>query len=94
MNRRLNTVLFVLGATVVNIVVMTLIFLVLLVLFARFVAPGLPTTVNQIMFLVIFLVSVVSAYVFYHQFMRYLGKRYDLAKYFGPLFGKDKHPPQ
>ncbi|TVR70270.1 MAG: hypothetical protein EA427_06225 [Spirochaetaceae bacterium] len=93
MNRRLNSVLFVLAATVANILAMTVLFLVLLVLFARLVAPSLPTQVNQIMFLVLFIVSVVGTYVIYHRVMRVLMKKYDMQKYFGPIFGKERHPP-
>ena len=42
MNKKLNTVLFILGATLFNIVVMIILFFVLMVIFARFLAPALP----------------------------------------------------
>ena len=93
MNRRLNSILFVMAATVANIVVMMLLFTVLLVVFARLIAPSLPPQVNQIMLMVLFVVSVVATYVIYHRVVRRLGERYDLQKYFGPIFSKDRHPP-
>lgn len=90
MNRRLNSVLFIIAATVANVLMMIVIFGVLLVLFARFVAPMLSPGVNQILLLVLFVGSVVLTYVLYHRLMRWLSRRYDLEKYFGPLFGRDK----
>lgn len=93
MNRRLNSVLFVLAATIANILAMVVIFALLLVIFARFIAPALPTQVNQVMFLVLFLVSVVGTYVIYHRVMRMLMNKYDLRKHFGPVFGREQHPP-
>jgi membrane protein implicated in regulation of membrane protease activity len=88
MNKRLNSVLFILGATIANIIVMILVFAVLMVIFARFVAPLLTPMVNQIILLVLFIGSVVITYVLYHRLMRYLSQRYNLEEYFGPLFGK------
>lgn len=90
MNRRLNSVLFILAATVVNIVAMVVIFGVLMVLFARFAAPNLSPQVNQILLLVIFVGSVVLTYVLYHRLMKWLAAKYPLEKYFGPVFGKEK----
>ena len=88
MNKRLNSILFILAATIVNIVAMVLIFGVLMVLFARFLAPQLPPGANQIILLVLFVGSVVLTYVLYHRFMRWLSNKYNLEQYFGPIFGK------
>jgi membrane protein implicated in regulation of membrane protease activity len=93
MNRRINSVLFVIAATIANIVVMMILFVVLLLVFARFFAPSLPPQANQIMLMVLFVGSVVATYVIYHRVVRRLGEQYDLQKYFGPIFGKDRHPP-
>lgn len=94
MNRRLNSILFILAATIVNIIAMVLIFGVFMILFARFIAPHLAPSVNQIVLLVIFVGSVAITYVLYHRLMKWLSRRYPLEKYFGPVFGKDRHPPQ
>lgn len=88
MNKRLNSVLFILAATVANIIAMVVIFGVLMVLFARFLAPHLGPGTNQIILLVIFVGSVILTYVLYHRFMRWVSGKYDLEQYFGPLFGK------
>ncbi len=88
MNKRLNSVLFILGATVANIVVMTILFLVLLVLFARFLAPVLPPWANQLGLLLLFVGAVVGTYLLYHRFMKWLSEKYPLEHYFGPLFSR------
>lgn len=89
-NKRLNSVLFILAATVGNIVVMTVSFFLLLILFARFAAPSLPAWANQIGLLVIFVGAVVGTYFLYHAFMKYLQKRVKLEEHFGPLFNRRK----
>ena len=88
MNKRLNSVLFILVATIVNIVAMVLIFGVLLVAYARLLAPMLSAEINQILLLVLFIAAIVLTYVLYHQLMKWLSKRYQLEQYFGPLFGR------
>ncbi len=90
MNKKVNTLLFILGATVLNIVVMTVLFFIFLVLFARFVAPALPPGANQIILLVLFIAAVVVTYFLYHRFMRFLTTKYPLDEYMSPLFGKKK----
>ncbi|MFO8042963.1 MAG: hypothetical protein R6U25_07165 [Alkalispirochaeta sp.] len=90
MNKRLNSVLFIIGATVANIVSMVVIFAAFMVLFARFLAPHLAPGANQIILLVLFVGSVIITYVLYHRFMKWLGEKYNLQDYFGPLFGKGR----
>lgn len=86
MNRKLNTVLFILGATVANIIVMMVIFLVLFVLFGRFLAPQIPGNIGVYVLMVLFIVSIIVTYFIYHRVVRWLSSKYDLEKYFGPIF--------
>ncbi|MFP4151506.1 MAG: hypothetical protein ACLFR8_03685 [Alkalispirochaeta sp.] len=90
MNKRINTVLFIIGATIFNIIAMVVIFFVLMVVFARFIAPSLPPGANQIILLVLFVASVAATYLIYHRLMRWLVVKYDLEAYMSPLFGKKK----
>lgn len=90
MNKRLNTALFILGATIFNIVVMVILFVVLMVVFARFIAPALPPGANQIILLVLFVASVAITYVIYHRLMRWVSTKYDLETFMSPIFGKKK----
>ncbi len=86
MNKRLNSVLFILGATIANIVVMSVLFLTFFLFFARFLAPAFPVWANQVTLLAIFIGTVLLTYYLYHRFMRWLSGKYPLEHYFGPLF--------
>ncbi len=86
MNKKANTLLFVLGATIANVIVMMVIFLVLFVLFGRFVAPHLSPQMNQIIMLVLFIAAIVLTYVIYHRAVKYLTTKIDMDKYFDPIF--------
>jgi uncharacterized SAM-binding protein YcdF (DUF218 family) len=86
MNKRVNTVLFILGATVGNIIIMMVIFLLLFVLFGRFLAPQIPPNIGVYVLMVLFIVSIVATYFIYHRVVKWLSNTYDLEKYFGPIF--------
>jgi hypothetical protein len=86
MNKKANTLLFVLGATIANVIVMMAIFLVLFVVFGKFVAPHLSPQANQIIMLVLFIGAIVLTYVIYHRVIGYLSKKIDMDKYFDPIF--------
>lgn len=88
MNKRVNTILFVLGASVINVVLMLALFLALFVLFARFLAPSLSAGLNQLIMVVIFVVSIAATYFIYHRMVRWLSTKIDFDKYFDPIFGK------
>lgn len=90
MNKKTNTILFILGATVGNIVLMLAIFLGLFVLYGRFIAPNVDTTVNQIIVFVIFIGSVALTYFIYHRIIKLLSKKFDLDKHFDPIFRSKK----
>ncbi len=88
MNRKMNTVLFVLGATVVNVLLMVVLFLILFVLFARFVAPAMAPEAGQFVLLALLLVSIAGTYFIYHRLIVVLQQKVDMEKYFDPIFGK------
>jgi uncharacterized SAM-binding protein YcdF (DUF218 family) len=86
MNKRLNTLLFIVGATIGNILVMMLIFLVLFVVFGRFLAPNIPPNVGVYILMALFIVSIVATYFIYHRVVRWLSNKYELENYFGRIF--------
>ncbi|MFP4329530.1 MAG: hypothetical protein ACLFP6_02315 [Spirochaetaceae bacterium] len=88
MNKRVNTILFVLGASVVNVILMLALFLALFVLFARFLAPSLSPGLNQLIMVVIFVLSIGATYFIYHRMVRWLSTKIDFGNYFDPIFGK------
>lgn len=86
MNKKLNSVLFILGATVVNVGIMIAMLLLLATLYARFLSGVFGQGGAQVALIIIFFLSVASSYLFYHLFIKWLSKRVDMDKYFDPIF--------
>jgi cytochrome b subunit of formate dehydrogenase len=90
MNKKFNTVLFILGATVLNMILMILLFLIGFVLYGWALAPKFSAEVNTIVLLFLFLASVIGTYFLYHRLMRFFSSHLDFEKYFSPLFSIKK----
>jgi len=86
MNKRLNTILFILGATVFNILITVLSFLLLLIVYARFLLRLLPEGTQTWSFPIIFIASLAIAFIVYRYSLRFLMSKIDMEKYFDPLF--------
>ncbi len=84
--KKLNSVLFVLVATLVNLLVMIAVFLLLSMLYGSFLAPQFSQAAGQVAVILIFFISVVTSYFFYHFFVKWLSKRIDMDRYFDPIF--------
>lgn len=86
MNKKANTALFILGATVVNILLM----IVLIIIGFAIISAILPAKTNpqlaSILFLVVFLASIAGSFFIYHRVIQFLSKRIDMEKYFHPIF--------
>lgn len=93
MNKRLNSILFIIAATIANIVVMMVLFLVLTLLYAQLLAPRLSPGTNQFVLLVLFVGSVIATYIIYHRVMKWASARYALEEHFVPLFGSSHRRP-
>lgn len=85
-NRKLNSVLFVLGATVMNILVMIGAFAILFMLHIRFLAPLVSQDLSLWITVGILIVSILMSYFLYHLFIKWFSRRVDMEKYFDPLF--------
>ena len=86
MNKKVNTILFILGATVFNIIVTILSFLALLVLYAKVLIPILPDKAHMCSFPLLFLLSLAVAFIVYRRVLNYIMKKVEMEKYFDPLF--------
>jgi hypothetical protein len=93
MNKRVNTILFILGATVFNIIITILSFLVLLIIYAKTIMRVLPENAQTWSFPFIFIAALAVAFFAYRYALRYLLKRIEIEKYFDPIF-VSKHRKQ
>jgi uncharacterized membrane protein (DUF485 family) len=87
-NKKTNTWLFILGATVFNILITIISFVVLLAIYAKFIMPRIPGEGAAWGFLIIFIAALVLSFVLYRVILKHLLKRFDVEKYFDPIFGR------
>ncbi|GHT64546.1 hypothetical protein FACS1894110_04420 [Spirochaetia bacterium] len=88
MNKKTNTWLFILGATVFNILITIISFFVLLLIYARFIIKFIPEAGQAWGFPIIFIGAIALSFVLYRVILKYLLKRFDVEKYFDPIFGR------
>jgi divalent metal cation (Fe/Co/Zn/Cd) transporter len=88
MNKRMNTLLFVLGATLFNIIVTVASFLLLLAAYQNLLGNRLPpdAQVHTWSFLLVFIAAIVISFVAYRLTINQLLKKIDMDRYFDPIF--------
>jgi hypothetical protein len=86
MNKKLNTLLFIVGATAFNILT-TLLFLFLLgFIYIYFIMRFLPPEAQSWPFVIIFIGALALSFVVYRIVIRILMNRVDVDKYFTQVF--------
>ncbi len=92
MSKKTNSVLFILIATVVNILITLLCLFILLVVYARFIAPLLPAESTAWGVPIIFVGAIVLSFLIYRAGIKFFSKKIDIEKHFDPLFGRRRPP--
>jgi hypothetical protein len=90
MNKKVNTVLFLLGATVFNLLVMFILIVLFLVLISVVFRGSLNPTVISILMILVFIGSIAASFFIYGRLVRWLSRKIDMDKYFMPLFRRKK----
>lgn len=88
MNKQMNTILFTIGATIFNLITMGILIIVPLVLIAVIFRGSLGPSALPIIGLVLFFGALIANFFIYGWVMRKISAKYDLNKYFEPLFKK------
>jgi len=86
MSKKTNTLLFILGGTVFNIIVTVLCFIFFLFIFTRFLFPHLPDGSIAWMLPINFAASIAASFLVYRQTIKLIMKKVDMEKYFVPIF--------
>ena len=86
MNKKLNTVFFILGATLFNIIIAIASFILLTILYVRFIMVIMPEQSHGWGFTFIFIASLVISFFVYRYVLKFMLKKIDVDKYFDPLF--------
>ncbi|MDR0785381.1 MAG: hypothetical protein LBE74_05795 [Treponema sp.] len=85
MNKKVNTLLFILGATVVNIIIFVIVFFALLLLYGKLLASRVGPEVNQWATALIFVITIALSFIIYNRFIKIFTNKVDMDKYFDPL---------
>ncbi|MDR0718496.1 MAG: leader peptide processing enzyme, partial [Treponema sp.] len=93
-SKKTNTLWFILGATIFNILVAIISFVVLFILFARILVPRLPESAVTWSFPVIFIGAIALSFVVYRIVLKQLLKRINVEKHFDPIFGPRRSGPR
>lgn len=86
MNKKVNTILFILGATLFNILVVIISFIILMFLYGRYIMKFVPQESHQWSFVFIFIVSIIISFLVYRYLLKLILKKIDIGEYFDPLF--------
>nr|AGS53650.1 hypothetical protein [uncultured bacterium contig00086] len=93
MSKKTNTVLFILGGTVVNILITIICFFILMIIYGR-IYTIFPEGSEAWMLPVIFILSIVASFFVYKALIKFISKKIDMEKYFDPIFGSRRQPPR
>jgi len=85
LNKKVNTALFILGATLVNMLMIFVLFF-LLILLAGLLIPEPGQSTAQIIFFVVFIGSIAVSFFIYNKLIKWLTNKIDMEKYFHPIF--------
>ncbi len=94
MNKKANTVWFLLGATVFNLLVTIISFIVLLALYGWLIVPKLPESAGASGVPVIFIASFVIAFFVYRAALKVFMKKFDAENKLDPLFAPRRGQPK
>ena len=86
LSKKTNTILFILGATLFNILVTVAVFLLLLAVYTNFLMRRLGESVNAWSVPLIFIASIVISFAVYRSTLNLLLKKIDMDRYFDPIF--------
>ena len=90
MNKKTNTLLFILAATLANITVTLISFLVFYLLYAVLLSPRLPPDSVIWCLALIFLAALVVSFLVYQALLKLFIKKVDVQKYFASIFNTKK----
>ncbi|MDR1900993.1 MAG: leader peptide processing enzyme [Treponema sp.] len=92
MSKKTNTLLFILGATVFNVLVTIICFVALLLVYVRLFVPHIPENGQGWGFPIIFIGAIALSFVIYRLILKKLMKKIDMEKHFDPIFGPRRPP--
>ncbi|MCF6335168.1 MAG: leader peptide processing enzyme [Spirochaetales bacterium] len=90
MNKKLNTALFIVGASILNVILMIIFITIGLIILSKIVPENISPTFASVLFILIFLLSIAGSFFVYHKSIRILSGKINMDKYFHPIFSSRK----
>jgi hypothetical protein len=90
MNKKANTLLFVLGATVFNIFITLLSFVLLTLVYVKLIMRIVPESGRGLVLAFLFVAAIIASFFVYRILLKILIKKVSIEKYFDPIFTR-KH---
>jgi hypothetical protein len=85
MNKKVNTWLFVAGATVFNVILTLGLFILFAVITFKLLGDSISPEAGVGVMFGIFLAAIVATYFAYKYLLKYIFKKWDFEKYFDPI---------
>ncbi len=85
MSKKSNTLWFMLAATVLNILLMMILFIVCFILITRFVDPN--SSLIPMWLGLTFVVSIGGSFFVYSKIIKWMNKKFNLEQHLSPLWG-------
>ena len=92
MSKKTNTLLFILGGTVFNIIITILFFIIFLAIYSAVLLPVLPESSAAWALPVVFVASIAVSFFVYRLAVKLVMKKVDMEKHFDPIFGRRRPP--
>jgi len=86
MNKKLNTALFIIGASILNVILMLILMTGGLALVSLIIPKNISPNVASALFILVFLLSVAGSFFAYHRGIKLLANKVSMDKYFHPIF--------
>ena len=90
MNKKLNTILFIIGATILNVVLIIVVWVGLMRVTQVIIGAELYDQIFKNIIVVFMLLALVISFFLYRMIMKRVEKRIDMDKYFEPFFRRRK----
>jgi len=90
MSKRTNTLIFILLATLFNVLITVFSFIILLVIYSKFLFSLIPESMSPWIMPILFIASIVSSFLVYRLAMKIFMKKINVEKHFDPIFGRKR----
>ena len=90
MNKKANTVLFIIGATIFNVLIIFVVYIGCILIFYRLFYNDSMTDYVGILNIVFFIGSIIGSFVIYRIALKIISKKIDMDKYFEPIISRKK----